>query len=59
MIVFSMLINPDTDEFREFLLWLVESKDFTAKEVIWVVFESHKYSELMTEYKEKGENGEY
>ena len=57
----SFLINPDSDEFRWFLVWLDEEKGFNASEIIEVVYESHKYQELEKEYtrnlrvKEKGE----
>ena len=43
-------IDPNREEFRWFLVWLVEEKDFDASEIITVVYESHKYQELQTEY---------
>ena len=54
----SFLINPESDEFRWFLVWLVDEHNFNASEIIGVVYESHKYQELEKEYliaKEKGE----
>ena len=54
----SFLINPESDEFRSFLVWLVDEHNFNASEIIGVVYESHKYQELEKEYliaKEKGE----
>ena len=52
------LIDPDSDEFRWFLVWLVDEKNFSASEIIGVMYESHKYQDLEKEYliaKEKGE----
>lgn len=43
-------IDPNREEFRWFLVWLVEEKDFDASEIITVVYESHKYQELQKEY---------
>ena len=44
------MIDPNSDEFRWFLVWLVEKKNFNGSEIIGVVFESHKYKKLMKEY---------
>ena len=49
------LINPDSEEFRWFLVWLVEEKDFNASEIIGVMYESHKYQDLEKEYKQDKE----
>jgi len=55
------LIEPDSDEFRWFLVWLAEGghegKEWTAQEIIGVMYESHKYQDLEKEYLEnkKGE----
>ena len=54
----SFLIDPDSDEFRWFLVWLVDEYNFNASEIIGVVYESHKYQDLEKTYlkaKEKGE----
>ena len=57
----NFLIEPDSDEFRWFLVWLVDEKNFNASEIIGVMYESHKYQDLEKEYtrnlrvKEKGE----
>ena len=51
-------IDPNREEFRWFLVWLDEEKNFNASEIISVMYESHKYQELQIEYlkaKEKGE----
>tara|TARA_Y100000310_G_C20561490_1_gene753288 strand:+ start:694 stop:888 length:195 start_codon:yes stop_codon:yes gene_type:complete len=44
------VINPNSENFRWFLVWLVDEKDFTAHEIVDVVYESHKYQELEKEY---------
>tara|TARA_R110002020_G_C15674208_1_gene718141 strand:+ start:131 stop:295 length:165 start_codon:yes stop_codon:yes gene_type:complete len=48
-------INPDSDDFRWFLVWLVDDKDFTASEIISAMYESHKYKYLMNEYLKEGD----
>ena len=54
----SFLIEPDSDEFRWFLVWLVDEKNFNASEIIGVMYESHKYKKLQVEYLEKTKKGE-
>ena len=44
------MINPDSYEFMLFVNWLVDEKDFTAKEILDVVYYSHKYEKQMKEY---------
>ena len=51
------IIDPNCEDFRWFLVWLVEEKNFKADEIISVMYESHKYSNYQLEYlkaKEKG-----
>ena len=49
----NLLIDPNSDEFQFFLIWLVESRDFKAKEIIDVVYSSHKYKIQMADYKQE------
>ena len=49
----DLLIDPNSDEFEFFLIWLVEHRDFKAKEIIDVVFSSHKYQIQMADYKQE------
>ena len=51
-------IDPNSDDFRWFLVWLVDKYNFNASEIIGVMYESHKYQDLQKSYlkaKEKGE----
>ena len=48
--MFDLPIDPNSDEFEFFLIWLVEEKEFNAKEIIDVVFGSHKYKKEMRRY---------
>ena len=50
------IINPKSDEFRFFLNWLADEKDYNAKEIIDVVYESHKYKDLQVEYLEQNKS---
>jgi hypothetical protein len=43
-------LDPDSEEFQFFLIWLVEEKHFDAKELIDVMYYSHKYQKLKSEY---------
>ena len=49
----DLLIDPNSDEFEFFLIWLVDSRYFKAKEIIDVVFSSHKYQIQMADYKQE------
>ena len=49
----NLLIDPNSDEFQFFLIWLVESRDFKAKEIIDVVYSCHKYKIQMADYKQE------
>ena len=49
----DLLIDPNSDEFEDFLIWLVEYRDFKAKEIIDVVYSSHKYQLQMADYKQE------
>ncbi len=44
------VINPNSDKFYFFLNWLVDEKDFSGKEIIDVMYASHKYTDKMNEY---------
>jgi hypothetical protein len=55
-------LDPDSDEFRWFLVWLAEGglngQEWNAQEIIDVMYESHKYTKEQEEYlkyKKKGE----
>ncbi len=52
MSLWNLPIDPNSDEFRWFLEWLVDEKDGfdDAKLIIGVSFEPHKYKEYMNEY---------
>ena len=52
MSLWNLPIDPNSDEFRWFLEWLVDEKDGfdDAKLIIGVSFEPHKYQEYMKEY---------
>ena len=56
--MWDLLINPDSEKFRGFLVWLVDEKGWDAHEIIGVMYESHKYQKLEKEYleNEKKEN---
>ena len=45
-------IDPNSDTFRWWLIWLVDEKNWTAHEIIDATFESHKYQSLQVEYLE-------
>ena len=48
------MINPNSEEFHLFLLWLVNDKDYNdASFILDVVYSSHKYKNLMKEYLNK------
>ena len=44
------IIDPNGEDFRWFLVWLVEEKNFNADEIIGVMYESHKYRKYQQEY---------
>ena len=48
--MWDLPIEPNSDKFEFFLNWLIDEKDFGAKEIVDVVFGSHKYRNEMKEY---------
>ena len=48
--MWDLPIDPNSDEFEFFLNWLIDEKEFGAKEIVDVVYGSHKYRSEMKEY---------
>ena len=48
--MWNLPIEPETTEFEFFLNWLIEEKDYDAKEIVDVVFGPHKFRKQMNEY---------
>ena len=46
----SLLIDPNSDDFRWWLQWLIDEKKWNANEIIGAMYESHKYQDLQKEY---------
>ena len=44
------MINPDSYEFQMFTYWLIDKKNFKAREILDVIYYSHKYEKLMKEF---------
>ena len=57
--MFNYPIDPNSDKFEFFLNWLVDEKDFNGKEIIDVMFGSHKYKDKMNEYLKWEDNNDW